>query len=228
MKDKLVLVTGGSSGVGKAIVNHLSKENKVVTIARRYERLKELYSSNKNVSYYRADLYNLDELEAILKKIDHDHGSIAYIINCAGVMQAGELEQIEFGDIQRSITLNAYAAIGIVKHYLPDMRKYNFGRVVNLTSGAPLNCFPGYAAYSVSKAVLNVLTVTLAKEMQNYDIKINLMSPGPVRSEMAPDAPMEPEVCLPTLDYLLENTMETGGFFLVRIPDSLVPGSGKH
>ncbi|HAM84988.1 MAG TPA: NAD(P)-dependent oxidoreductase [Butyricimonas sp.] len=226
MKNKLILVTGGSSGVGKAIVNYLSRENKVVTLARRYERLKSLYSCNKNVFYYQADLYDLTNLNEVLQKIDQEHGEIAYIVNCAGAMQAGKLEQLSPEELCSSITLNAFAAIEIVKHYLTGMQRNNFGRVINLTSGAPLNCFPGYAAYSASKAVLNSLTVTLAKEMKEFDIKINLMSPGPVKSEMAPDAPMEPEVCLPTLNYLLKDCTETGGFFWLGYQIPLFPDLG--
>lgn len=226
MKNKLILVTGGSSGVGKAIVNYLSKENKVITFARRYDRLRSLYLSNKNVFYYQADLYDLVNLNEVLQKIDREHGEIAYIINCAGVMQAGKLDQLSPEELKHSITLNAYAPIEIAKHYLSGMIRNNFGRIINLTSGAPLNCFPGYAAYSASKAVLNALTVTLAKEVKEFDIKINLMSPGPVKSEMAPDAPMEPEVCLPTLDYLLDNTTETGGFFWLGYQIPLSPDLG--
>ena len=94
MKNKLILVTGGSSGVGKAIVNYLSRENKVVTLARRYERLKSLYSCNKNVFYYQADLYDLTNLNEVLQKIDQEHGEIAYIVNCAVAMQGGNLEQL--------------------------------------------------------------------------------------------------------------------------------------
>ena len=82
-------------------------------------------------------------------------------------------------------------------------------------SGVPLNCAPGYGAYSASKAALNVFTVSAARECASCNIKINLMSPGPVRSGMAPDAPLDPSVCHPTADYLLELGADgpTGRFF---------------
>ena len=81
---------------------------------------------------------------------------------------------------------------------------HKFGRIVNLTSGAPLNCFENFGAYSSSKAMMNALTLTLANELNQNNIKVNLMSPGPVRTRMAPEAPMDVSVCLPTVRHLLE------------------------
>lgn len=113
------------------------------------------------------------------------------------------------------MAVNAVAPHMILNALLPGMRRHGFGRVINLTSGAPFNCFPGFAAYSASKGALNALTITAAKENGDLDIKINLMSPGPVKSEMAPDAPMLPEACHPTADYLLSLPRDgaSGRFF---------------
>ncbi len=111
------------------------------------------------------------------------------------------------------------------------MKKKNFGRIINVTSGAPLNCFPEYGIYSASKATLNALTVTAAKECAAFNIKINLMSPGPVRTEMAPDAPMDPSVCHPTADYLLGLGEDgpTGRFFWLGYEIPLFPNlEGIH
>jgi NAD(P)-dependent dehydrogenase (short-subunit alcohol dehydrogenase family) len=105
------------------------------------------------------------------------------------------------------------------------MKRHNFGRIINVTSGAPLNCFPGYGAYSASKGALNAFTVTTALECASYNIRINLMSPGPVRTNMAPDAPMEPSVSHPTADYLLslDQNGPTGRFFWLGYEIPLFP-----
>ena len=106
------------------------------------------------------------------------------------------------------------------------MEKYKFGRIVNLTSGAPFNCFENFGAYSSSKAMMNALTLTLANELSQSNVKVNLMSPGPVRTRMAPEAPMNVNVCLPTVRYLLDINQDgpSGKFFwlgreLPCIPD---------
>lgn len=229
MESKVILVTGGSSGVGRMIVETLSFSNNniVITLARRVDRLKEYFSNRENVFCYGVDLSNLSDVYSAMDQISKKHGAVSYIINCAGVMKAGMVEESSVEDLNYSICVNAYAPIEIIKYFLPKMKEQNFGRVINLTSGAPLNCFPNYSAYSVSKGVLNALTVTLAKELNTFNIKINLMSPGPVRSEMAPDAPMEPEVCLPTLKYLMDESTESGCFFWLGYKIPLSPDLGN-
>jgi NAD(P)-dependent dehydrogenase (short-subunit alcohol dehydrogenase family) len=102
------------------------------------------------------------------------------------------------------------------------MKQHDFGRIVNVTSGASINCPTGAIPYSASKAALNTATVTAAKELSEYNVKINLMSPGPTKSEMAPDAPLNPTACHPTVDYLLslDEDGPSGKFFWLgnRVP----------
>jgi len=64
------------------------------------------------------------------------------------------------------------------------MKKNNFGRVVNITSGAPLNCFKGFSLYSSTKASLNSITITASKEIEEKNVTINLVSPGPIKTNM--------------------------------------------
>jgi NAD(P)-dependent dehydrogenase (short-subunit alcohol dehydrogenase family) len=127
--------------------------------------------------------------------------------------------------MRKSLEVNAMAPLRIMQCFLSSMMDADFGRIINVTSGAPLNCFPEYAAYSASKATLNAITVTAAREHEDQNIKINLMSPGPVRTEMAPEAPMNPSVCHPTLDYLLSLPADgpTGRFFWLGYEIPLVP-----
>jgi len=148
------------------------------------------------------------------------------VINNAGV-NVGSIMLDELGedDIARSLQVNAVAPVAIMKRLLPQMKAKDFGRIINMTSGAPLNCFPGYGAYSASKGALNAFTVTAAKECANHNIKINLMSPGPVRTKMAPNGPMDPSVCHPTVEYLLtlDENGPTGRFYWLGYEIPLFP-----
>lgn len=223
MENKKILVTGGSSGVGRLLVAKLSKNNMVVTMARRIERLHSLFDANTNVAIYKADLSNLEELENVLNEIDKDCDGFDCIVNCAGVMVSGKVDELRIDEFENSLNVNSISPLLIVKHYLPFMKANNYGRIVNFTSGAPLNCFPGFAAYSASKSFLNAWTLTLGKEVADYDIKINLMSPGPVRTEMAPDATLSPDICLPTFNYLLDDVESSGGFYWLGYKVPLSP-----
>ena len=161
----------------------------------------------------------------MLDTIVAQHESIAYVINNAGVNVAGTLEELEDADVQRSLQVNAISPALIMRRLLPQMKAHDFGRVINMTSGAPLNCFPGYSAYSASKGALNAFTVTAARECAEYNIKINLMSPGPVKTNMAPNGPLDPSVCHPTVDYLLSLDADgpTGRFFWLGYEIPLFP-----
>lgn len=222
---KTVLITGASSGVGLSLAHHLSSGFQVLAVARRAERLVREFAGNKNVKPYRIDLSNPEDLEKELDRILDEWEPVLYLINNAGINVKASLPDLSLGDLQRSLQVNAIAPATIMKKLLPGMKAANFGRIINVTSGAPLNCFPDYGAYSASKGTLNALTVTAARECAGFDIKINLMSPGPVRTEMAPDAPMDPSVCHSTADYLLglDEQDPTGRFFWLGYEIPLFP-----
>lgn len=223
--NSVILITGASSGVGLSLAHHLSVRFRVIAVARNVERLRDEFQNNANVTYYKMDLSDPDSVEKIINMILEEYKYIPYLINNAGVNIKGSVEKLEKKEIIHSLQVNAISPFMILRKLLPGMKENNFGRVINVTSGAPLNCFPEFAAYSGSKGTLNAFTITAAKECSNYNIKINLMSPGPVRTQMAPDAPMDPSACHPTVDYLLglgENG-PTGRFFWLGYEIPLFP-----
>ena len=220
MKGKTILITGCSSGVGRMLATELSKENHVIAVARREDKLKQFFSKCANITIFKCDITNENELSSLFDKIDNNFPNIEIIINCAGIMSSGKVEDVEINDFLYSINLNALAPLKIVKHFLQSMKNNNYGRIINFTSGAPLNNFAGYSMYSGSKSLLNSWTITLGYELVGTNVLINLMSPGPVRSEMAPNAELDPIVCLPTVNYLLDTCSSSGGFYWLgyRVP----------
>jgi NAD(P)-dependent dehydrogenase (short-subunit alcohol dehydrogenase family) len=223
--NKVVLITGASSGVGLSLTHYLAGRFHVLAAARSIDKLRAEFGSNPWVTVYRLDLADPDSVSALLDTLLANQEFIPYVINNAGVNVRATLENLTEGDMMRSLQVNAVAPALILQRLLPGMKARNFGRVINVTSGAPLNCFPEYGAYSASKAALNAFTVTAARECAAYNIKINLMSPGPVRTNMAPNAPMEPVVCHPTVDYLLalDENGPTGRFFWLGYEIPLFP-----
>lgn len=223
--DKVILITGASSGVGLSIARYLSGEYRVIAVARRMDRLRKEFADNFHVEAYRMDLSNKSEVVQGIGDIVERYGFIPYLINNAGINMKASVSDLDAGQVMQSLQVNAISPLIILKKLLPAMKSHNFGRVINITSGAPLNCFPEYGAYSASKGALNALTITAAKECSDLNIKINLMSPGPVRSEMAPNAPMDPSACHPTVDYLLglDEDGPTGRFFWLGYEIPLFP-----
>ena len=222
MSDKLIVITGASSGVGKSLVEFFSKQMNVVAIARRLDKLDKNFGHLPNVSCYKCDVSNPEAIRHTFSEIKANYGYVRYLINNAGTMKQGMFTELSQKDFEVSLGVNLMAPIFAMQQVLPDMVEQNFGRIVNVTSGAPLNNFERSAAYSASKAALNSVTITAAKELSEKNIKINLMSPGAVRSEMAPHMDVEPSICHPTANYLinLDAKGETGEFFWLghRVP----------
>lgn len=221
MPDPL-LVTGASSGIGRSLADHFAGEYHVLAVARRLERMREYFGDRAHVTPYRLDLGEPEQVRATLADVTDEHGHVPYVINNAGINRGGEVADLSDADVRRSMQVNAVAPVQILQALLPAMRDRGFGRVVNVTSGAPLNCPPGAGAYTASKAALNAFTVTAAREHDDENVRINLMSPGPCRTEMAPDAPLDPSACHPTAEYLLDIDADgpTGEFFWLghRVP----------
>lgn len=197
------------------MARHLASRYRVIGVARQLEVAREELSGAGVTALLHADLSQPSSLEACLDQVFREFGAPLSVINNAGVNLPGRLESLEDDDLATSLQVNFVAPVTIMRRVLPHMSKDGFGRIINITSGAPLNCFPGYTSYSASKGALNAATVTTAREHVDTNIRINLMSPGPVRSNMAPNAPMDPSACHPTVDYLLNSDpgLETGGFF---------------
>lgn len=225
MTRSALLLTGISSGVGLSLARHLSARFDVIGIVRKADVARDALADTPNVRLYVADLSDAAALNSCLDEICAVHGTPSYLINNAGVNVPGRLESLDMAQFNLSLQVNCVAPLAIMQRLLPSMVARDFGRVINITSGAPLNCFPGYAAYTASKASLNAVTVTAAREYEGQNIKINLMSPGPVRSNMAPNAPMDPVVCHPTVDYLLSLPADgpTGRFFWLGYEIPLFP-----
>jgi 3-oxoacyl-[acyl-carrier protein] reductase len=224
-ENSLLMITGATSGVGLSLARYLCRRFLILAIARNPERLKEEFDGKTGVIPVKMDLSDPEEVVKRMEELVARYSHIPFLINNAGVNIKAALGELSLAGVQESIQVNAISPTLILQKILPGMKEKNFGRVINVTSGAPFNCFPEYGAYSASKGALNAFTVTAAREYAKDNIKINLMSPGPVRSQMAPNAPMDPSVCHPTVDYLLDldENGPTGRFFWLGYEIPLFP-----
>ena len=179
-----IIISGTSSGLGFELTKKLSKDYYVICFARNLKILKKQFSKNKNVECHKVDLSNLKDLEKFLKKIIKKHPDISGLINNAAQMYKGNITDIKINSVSRNYNINVLSPILIMKYALNIMKKNNFGRVVNITSGAPLNCFAGFSIYSSTKSSLNSITITASREYEDKNIKINLVSPGPIKTKM--------------------------------------------
>ena len=207
---RFAIVTGASSGVGLAITKHLCSQGiHVLAIARRIELLKDRLSNfNSLYTPVYCDLSNLDHTTKVARSVYADY-DIDILVNNAAILTSGTVDDLHAGSLVSASNTNCFSPAILMSLAICKMKPKNFGRIVNITSGAPLNCFPNVGLYSATKSFLNAMSITAAKENLQTNIKINLMSPGPVKTEMSPEAKMDPTSCLPTLDFLLDSSSST-------------------
>ena len=144
-------------------------------------------------------------------------------------MKASKIENIDLKGLEYSFKVNLYAPAIFIKLVSKFMKKNKFGRIINISSGGSVNCVEGYFSYSASKAAINTLTRTAAKELKKFEIMVNSMSPGPCKTKMFPKNKLSTKLSIPTINYLLTNTKKenTGNFYWFKKKINIFPNLSK-
>ena len=226
LHNKIIVVTGASSGLGFQIAKSLSKyDSKVIVCSRNTKKIRSKFLSKKNVILKKVNIQKPNEIKKFIKLIIKKYKKIDILINNAGITKSLEIEKIDYKIINNIFKTNLFAPFLFLKYSIPVMKKNNFGRIVNISSGGSINCAPGYSLYSASKAGLNTLAKSAFNELNKFNIKINTLSPGPIKTSMFPKNKLSPKLCIPTLKYLctLKNNGPSGKFFWFMKEVKIIP-----
>ena len=174
------MLTGGSSGIGAALVRSLAgKGHTVFTCARRLDVLRKVTSPYPNVFAFQCDVTQEAEVTSLKEAVEAKADHIDVIINCAGGF--GEIGRIEDTDSKAwmdTIQTNLFGTYTVIKTFLPMLQRSTAGRIINFSGGGAFNPFPNYSAYACAKAALVRLTECLAVELSDYNISVNAVAPG--------------------------------------------------
>lgn len=225
MKTRKVLVTGGNRGIGKAIVEGLSKMSglSILLGSRDLEKGKAVANSiDGDITAVALDVSNRGGLKEQVADILEKHHAIDVLINNAGILHRGNVLEVSSDGFDETLRVNLMGPFDLVQLLAPGMIEHGYGRIVNVSSG--WGCFAeglqGPTAYAVSKAALNALTHSAAASFPDC-VKINAMCPGWVRTDMGgQDAARSTQEGADTALYLatLPDDGPTGGFFRDRKP----------
>ncbi|WP_414902250.1 SDR family NAD(P)-dependent oxidoreductase [Sphingomonas flavalba] len=178
MTERTALVTGGSSGIGAAICQHLAEAGyRVVNLSRRKPA-----SAHSAIVHYSVDLSDLEATRQAAAEIAATY-PVTSIVNNAGVVRAKPLEEVAIADLDALTRIHLGAAIILTQAMLPAMKAAGFGRIVNMSTRAILG-LATRTCYSGTKAALVSITRTWAMELGRHGITVNAIAPGPVVSEM--------------------------------------------
>ena len=186
-ESSLVLVSGGSRGLGFEIVKHLLKEGyQVATFSRsvteEIECLREEYRDR--LFYFYGDMARRDTIEDVVKKIEKDIGSIEVLINNAGIASDGVLATMPPEQIEQLISINLTGTLLLTRLVVRRMIVRCRGNVLNISSIIGLRGYAGLAAYGATKAGLGGMTRALARELGPRNIRVNAIAPGYLETEM--------------------------------------------
>jgi len=179
--SKVVLITGGSSGIGKSIGEFLlEKGYKVYGTSRNPER----YDSIK-FTILTMDVKNLQSIWNTVETIIDKEGRLDILINNAGVGITGPIEEIPEAEIKANFETNFFGPINVIKSVLPQMRKQKSGLIINVTSIAGYMGLPYRGIYSASKGALELLTEAFRMELIDFNIKMTNVAPGDFATNIA-------------------------------------------
>lgn len=179
--NKVVLITGGSSGIGKSIGEFLHHKGFVVYgTSRNPERV-----LNSVFPLIALDVRNADSIQAAVAKIIGISGRLDVVINNAGVGITGPLEEIPMNEIKNNFETNFFGPIEVMKAVLPQMRSQQSGLIINITSIAGYMGLPYRSVYSASKGALELITEALRMEVKPFGIQITNIAPGDFATNIA-------------------------------------------
>lgn len=182
----VVLVTGASRGIGKAIAQSLAKnENKVIAnYNKSEEQAKLLEKEFNNIEIYRSDVSKREEVHNMIQDIIGKYGRIDVLINNAGISQEKMFSDVTDEDWNNMINTNLYSVFCTIQEVLPYMIAQKNGSIINISSIWGIVGASCESIYSVSKAGIDAITKSLAKELGPSGIRVNSIAPGIIDTDM--------------------------------------------
>ena len=187
LRGKVVLITGGSRGLGLVLARHIcSRGGNVVLIARDAEELarakSDLARRHSTVMTIPCDLLDTEQIQAAVRQAIDRFGKIDILINNAGTIEVGPLEHLMPEDFERAMRLHFWAPFDLISQIVPEMRIWGGGRIVNISSIGGKVAVPHMASYSASKFALTGFSDAIRAELARDNIHVTTVAPGLMRT----------------------------------------------
>lgn len=196
LKGKIAIVTGGTRGIGFETVRTFCENGaKVILFGSRKETvdkaLNKLKEEGKEAEGYFPDLNNYEEVEKVFGEIREKYGRIDILVNNAGISQKGPIEELTSEDFRKIIDLNVNALFNTSKAVTPIMKEQGGGVILNTSSMVSKYAQPSGIGYPTSKFAVNGFTLSLARELAPFHIRVNAVAPGITKTDMVAALPEE-------------------------------------
>src|SRR5205809_6597665 len=187
LNDKVVLITGGSRGLGLVLARHIcARGGNVAIIARDPDELvrakTDLVPRGGKVLTVECDLLDAGQTQLAVRKIIDRFGKIDVLINNAGIIEVGPMEHLTPKDFERAMRLHFWAPFELISQVVPEMRIWGGGRIVNISSIGGKVAMPHLAPYSASKFALTGFSDAIRTELARDNIYVTTVAPGLMRT----------------------------------------------
>jgi short-subunit dehydrogenase len=180
--SKAVLITGCSTGIGRATAKHLTKRGHTVyATARRVESIQDL--EEHGCKLLQLDVTDDESMQRAVAAVEEQEGAVGALVNNAGYSLSGAVESVSMDEVRRQFETNVLGLIRMCQLVLPGMRRQGHGRIVNLSSMGGKVTFPGGGIYHATKFSVEGLSDVLRYESRGFGVHVSIIEPGLIRTE---------------------------------------------
>jgi len=185
--SKAVLITGCSTGIGRATALRLAKAGQTVyATARRLDSIRDLQAAGCRT--LALDVCDEESMKAAVNEVESREGAVGVLINNAGYGSDGAFEEVPMEEVRRQFETNVFGLIRMTQLVLPSMRDQRFGRILNVSSMGGRMTLPGGGFYHATKYAVEALSDALRFEVAGFGIDVVIIEPGLIKTEFGPTA----------------------------------------
>jgi short-subunit dehydrogenase len=178
IKDKIIVITGASEGIGLAIAKKLGAEGaKIILAARSKDKLEEAQKDINESVVVQTDMRSTPDIENLIDTTMSKYGRIDVLINCAGQAVYGKVESVNIEEFKSIMELNVFSVLKAMQITIPIMRKQAGGLILNISSMVSKNYFQNLGAYAATKYALNAVSLTARAELAGEGIIVSVFHP---------------------------------------------------
>lgn len=219
LQDKVALITGASRGIGKGISLKFAQEGATVILVGRHlsslqEVQSEIESAGGRAVCKTTDVTVESQVTDLAHAVLKEYGRIDILVNNAGISKEMPLLEMPVEVFDEIVTTNLRSVMLVTKAFLPAMAQQKTGNIINIGSGAALRGLPGSTAYSASKAGVVCFTQALGDEVRSLGIRVNVICPGPVDTELFQKSARREYILKAGGDVFSTDTVANGALFL--------------
>ena len=179
----IIVVTGGTSGIGEDLAKKLSIDNTVIICGTNKRKLSE--NKNSNIKKFKCDVSNERSVLKFSALVEKKFKKIDVLINCAGTYgEIGKFYNLSFKKWKEAIEINFFGTFLVFKYFKKILKKSKIKKIINFSGGGAFYPFPNYSSYATSKAAVVRFTETIAKELKSEKITVNCIAPGFVATKI--------------------------------------------